>query len=58
MRLYKREGKVLYYAEGKEAKVHYVPTVNWFMYLYLRLNVPRLCRIFDTVEEAKDAATD
>ncbi len=58
MRLYQREGKVLYYAEGKEAKVHYVPTIHWFEYLYLRLNVPRVCKIFDTIIEAEEAATD
>ncbi len=58
MRFYKREGRVLYLAEGKEAKVHFVPLINWREYLCLRLNIPKICKIFDTVEEAKDAATD
>ncbi len=56
MRLYKKKGKVLYYAEGKEANVHYVPTINWSTYLCDRLNVSKICRIFDTIDEAEEAA--
>ena len=56
MRQFKREGRTLYLAESKESEEHYVPDVNWEEYLKCRLNKPKLCHIYDTVDEAQQAA--
>lgn len=57
MRQFKRQGRILYLAEDATSREHYVPDVNWVEYLQFRLNEPKLCHIYSTVEEAQQAAT-
>ena len=56
MRQFKREGRILYLAEDSNSQEHFVPNVNWEEYLVCRLNMPKLCHIYDTVDEAQQAA--
>ena len=58
MKRYNKDGKVLYFALSEDADIHFVPTINWNIYLALRLNKPVKVEIFDTVRKAEDAATD
>ena len=56
MKRFKREGRILYLAEDAKSLEHFVPDVNWKEYLQCRLNMPKLCHIFDTIDEAQQAA--
>jgi len=55
---FKKEGKFIYLADSKNAITHFVPIVNWEMYLAKRFNMPRLCKIYDTIEDAVCAAEE
>jgi len=56
MRQFKRQGRILYLAEDAKSPEHFVPDINWDEYLQCRLNMPKLCHIFDTIDEAQQAA--
>jgi len=56
MIMYRINEKVLYFAAGADAPVHFVPTVHWNMYLKHRKNTPQLCKIFDTIRKAEEVA--
>jgi len=53
---FKREGKTLYLIHSGDPSTHYVPTINWKEYLKARLNIPKLCKIFNTIDEAQQQA--
>ena len=56
MTMYRLEQKTLYFAAGAQASIHFVPNINWETYLLHRKNVPQLCKIFDTIQEAEETA--
>ena len=56
MIMYQLEKKTLYFADGAQAPVHFVPNINWETYLKHRKNVPQLCRLFNTIKEAEEVA--
>ena len=53
---FKAEGKLLYLIHRGDPSTHYVPIINWLKYLKVRLNTPKLCKIFNTINEAEQAA--
>ena len=56
MRQFKLQGRVLYLAQSRDARTHFVPNVNWEDYIAHRFNCPSLCIIYDTIEEAQQEA--
>lgn len=53
---YKKEGRKLYFIHRGDPSTHFVPTINWNEYLKVRLNVPKLCKIFNSIFEAEQQA--
>lgn len=56
MKQFRRQGRILYLAEDTKASIHFTPNINWEEYLEYRYNRPKLCIIFDTIEEAQQGA--
>ncbi len=54
--VYKRDGKMIYLIHRGDLSTHYVPDINWIEYLKIRLNVHKYCKIFNTINEAQQAA--
>jgi hypothetical protein len=57
IRCYRFKGQVLYYTDQQQSETHFVPTVHWDEYMKLRKTVPNMCKIYDTIEGARDGAT-
>ncbi len=55
---YRSKGKVVYFCTGDEDNTHFVPTRNWTLYLKLRRTLPRRCRLFDSILDARVGAID
>lgn len=53
---YKVKGKMVYLIHRGDLSTHYVPTINWLEYLKIRFNVPKYCKIFNTIDEAEQEA--
>lgn len=53
MKCYKKERRVVYF-EDEEQHIHFVPMINWELYMEYRKDTPILCRITDTIVDAKD----
>ncbi len=53
---YKCKGRMIYLIHRGDLSTHYVPDINWIEYLKIRLNVPKFCKIFNTINEAQQAA--
>ena len=53
---YKVKGKMIYLIHRGDSSIHYVPIINWLEYLKIRLNVPKFCKIFNTINEAEQAS--
>ena len=53
---YRAKGKLLYLIHRGDSSTHFVPSIYWKEYLKVRLNVPKLCKIFDTIDEAQQKA--
>ena len=49
--VFKKEGRILYFIRQDQLGTHYVPTVHWREYCAFRLEVPKLCRMFNTIQE-------
>lgn len=52
---YKYKNRVLYYQFLNNPSEHFVPKINWSMYLQKRYNVPSKTRIYDTIEKTEEA---
>lgn len=52
---YKHMDKTIYLRFKDDESVHFVPKMNWNIYIEKRLNVPKKCRIFNTLERAEEA---
>lgn len=53
--IYKCQKKIVYMEIKRHKEIHFVPTVNWDLYLEKRLNTPHYCKIYDTIMETEDA---
>lgn len=53
---FKRKGKTIYLIHSGDSSIHFVPTINWKEYLKVRLNIPHICKIFNTINEAQQQA--
>ncbi len=57
MTAYKKEGRLVYITDPKnESEIHHVPEINWNEYLMLRKEKPKLCKIYNTIEDTKQGA--
>ncbi len=55
---YRLKGKVVYFCTGDEDNTHFVPKRNWHCYITMRRTLPKLCKIYDTILDARVGAID
>ncbi len=51
VKVFKKQGRILYFIRDGWIAVHFVPTVHWKEYCSSRKNVPVLCKIYNTIQE-------
>lgn len=54
---FKKGQALIYITDQKNIETHYVPVINWDLYMKHRKTVPKYCKIYDKVSETYDQAT-
>lgn len=54
---YKYKGTLVYLIDkDKNKETHFVPNSSWELYMKYRKTTPTICKIYDKVQDARDAA--